>query len=125
MQVAPHSCSGPEGRYIAQCDKAGAGRNSAAASADGMCPAAKCIIDSRAPFRHTQTFMSEGGRLVGIGNRLEQGGRIFDFNGTSDRAYLADMSDALAGGMVLTFQLWGGPWLMMSWCMTRDRTQPP
>ena len=80
-----------------------------------MCPDAACIIDSRHPFRHVQTFVRAGDRLVAIENRLEQGGRTFAFNGTSDLAYLSDMSDALDRGMVLTFQVWGGPWLMMSW----------
>lgn len=115
MQVAPHVCSDPPGRHVAQCDPGGAASNSFLADQEGLCPNDGCIIDTRRPFRHHQTFVADGATLVAIENRLEQGGREFAFNGTSDRAYLARMSGALRHGMVLVVQLWGGPRLLMSW----------
>ena len=117
MQVTPHKCSAPPGKYIKSCDKAGARRNSWFADRKGLCPASDCTIDSRHPFRLTQSFVTDasGDVLVRIENRLEQQGRSFAFNGTSDVAYLGEMSAALRRGMVLTFQMWGGSWLLMSW----------
>lgn len=117
MQVAPHQCVAPPGRYIAQCDRAGAARNSYVIDPKALCPGADCLIDSRKAFRHVQTFVAEGDppTLASIENRLEQGGRVFTFNATSDRAYLSRMSEALRTGLVLTFQVWGGPRHMMSW----------
>ena len=53
--------------------------------------------------------------LVAIENRMEQDARVFAFRGSTDPAYLASMSAVLKRGMVLTFQLWGGPREMMSW----------
>ena len=115
MQVTPHSCSDPAGGPISSCDKSGSRRNSWFVDRKGLCPADDCLIDSRAPFSHTQSFVAVGNTLVRIENRLEQRGRAFAFNATSNSAYLAKMSEALRQGMVLTFQLWGGSWLLMSW----------
>jgi len=105
----------PPGRYIPDCDRDGAGVNTANIDPHGLCPRDGCLIDSRKPFRHVQTFHADGEDLVGIENRLEQGGSSFAFSGTFDRAYLASMSVALRQGMVLTFQLWGGPSETMWW----------
>jgi hypothetical protein len=116
MQVAPHECSAPSGQYIGGCDKAGASRNTWMINKKGLCPQEDCIIDSRRPFRHIQTFVEgENATLAALENRLEQGGRAFSFRGSTDTAYLARMSAVLERGMVLTFQLWGGPREMMSW----------
>lgn len=115
MQVAPHICSAPPGHHISSCDKAGARRNSWFVNRKGLCPYDDCIIDSRAPFRHVQNFHSNASRLLRIENRLEQHGRSFVFDATSDEKYLAKMSNALSKGMTLTFQLWGDSWLLMSW----------
>jgi len=120
MQVAAHSCSELPGRYIAECDRGGAGINSWRVNSRGLCPREECIIDSRLPFRHAQTFVADadGTRLIAIDNQLEQGGRTFTFSSgrsEQDRAYLNRMSAVLREGMVLTFQLWGGPWELMWW----------
>ena len=79
-------------------------------------------MDSRKPFRHTQFFVPDesGDKLVRIENTFEQDGKLFAFNNTHSD-YLMKMSAVLADGMVLTFQLWGQSWLLMSWLdfMTR------
>ena len=124
MQVTAHTCSGPAGEHITSCDKGGARRNSWFVNRKGLCPKDDCIIDSRRPFRHVQNFVAANGTLIRIENRLEQGGRVLAFNGTSDSAYLAKMSRVLTDGMVLTFQLWGASWLLMSWCDQRDHPNP-
>ena len=123
MQVAPHSCSAPAGEHIATCDRAGAAVNTRNVRPNGLCPSDECVIDSRRPFRHVQSFVADGAarRLVAIVNVLEQGGRTFAFNGTSDAAYLEAMSGPLDRGLVLTFQLWGGPWKLMSWLDEKTR----
>ena len=72
MQVAPHVCSDPPGRHVAQCDPGGAASNSFLADQEGLCPNDGCIIDTRRPFRHHQTFVADGATLVAIENRLEQ-----------------------------------------------------
>jgi len=117
MAVTPHTCSSPPGMAISSCDRAGAGRNSWLANRHGICPEDRCIIDTRKPFRHEQSFVTDvtGKVLLRITNTMRQGSRVFVFNGTKDQEYLGKMSTALEHGMVLTFQLWGGSWLLMSW----------
>merc|ERR1719305_1836633 len=115
MKVTPHTCSSAAGGYIDKCDRAGAGRNSVMVDRKGLCPHDDCHIDSSRPFRHVQSFVAENGTLVCIENTLEQGQRRWAFNSTSDRDYLRKMTRVLQDGMVLTFQLWGGGWLLMSW----------
>lgn len=115
MQVAPHTCNNNADQHITFCDKGGATRNTWLVNPKGLCPSDDCIIDSRKPFRHVQNFVSDGSMLVRIENRLHQGQRVFPFNGTSDSNYLAAMSNVLQRGMTLTFQIWGGPELLMSW----------
>ena len=116
MQVTAHSCGTAPGKYTDACDTAGARRNSWFADPLGLCAEDNCVIDSRKPFRHVQSFITDNNdSLIRIENRLLQGTQVFAFNGTSDQAYLARMSEALREGMVLTFQLWGSSWLLMSW----------
>jgi hypothetical protein len=113
LQVTAHKCNAPAGQYISHCDGAGAGVNAGRVDAKSLCPDSSCTIDTRKPFRVAQDFVAkslQGATVVAIQNTLTQEGRTFSF-GTSarDEAYLQDMSAALEKGMVMTFQLWGGP----------------
>ena len=76
-----------------------------------------CIINTNYPFTHSQSFVTgEDGTLATIVNRLEQEGRVFNFSTSSkDMAYNKQMTGAFKYGFVLTFQLWGGSWIEMSW----------
>ena len=117
MQVTAHECSQPAGAFISHCDGPGARRNSYFVNRTSLCTKDTCSIDTRRPFRHEQSFVTDGAgtTLLRIENRLEQDGRVFAFNGTDNVAYLARMSAVMQSGMVLTFQLWGGNWFLMSW----------
>ncbi|KAL1495881.1 hypothetical protein AB1Y20_014525 [Prymnesium parvum] len=115
MQVAPHACASPPGRYIAACDRGGAALNTRSLSARGLCAAKSCTIDTRHPFTHVQSFVQRESTLVRIENELRQGEKVFAFNSSASQEYLAQMSEALRDGMTLTFQVWGGPWSLMSW----------
>eukprot|EP01043_Picozoa_sp_COSAG02_P053706 COSAG02_NODE_5970_length_3901_cov_12.420831_3_plen_353_part_00 len=117
MKVTPHSCSDAAGGYIRSCDGAGPFPPTGFSPRDALCPAVTCTIDTRRPFTHTQTFVVDttGDVLLEIQNTVEQDGSKFTFNATGTRSYLAKMSAALNQGMVLTFQLWGKSWVLMSW----------
>ena len=116
MKVTPHTCSQPAGGPINSCDKSGTVIHSSSPSV-GLCPSTSCAIDSRRPFIHEQRFLtdSSGKSLVEIENILIQNNRSYAFNATQNLEYLSKMSPVLGQGMVLTFQLWGESWLLMSW----------
>ena len=83
VQVTAHSCSTPPGEYIDACDTAGARRNSWSSDPLGLCAADNCVIDSRKPFRHVQSFITDNNdTLIRVENRLLQGTHVFAFNGT-------------------------------------------
>ena len=117
MKVTPHTCSQPAGSYISKCDGAGPFPPAGYSPRNALCPASSCAIDTRRSFTHAQRFTtdSSGNVLVEIQNRVEQDGRSITFNATGSAEYLAKMSAVLKQGMVLTFQLWGQSWLLMSW----------
>jgi hypothetical protein len=122
MQVTAHHCDGAAGEHNPSCDRAGRMRNTELLSLERkltnpLCPRSECVVDTRMPFRVTQTFVTDtNGTLVTIENSVSQRGASFTFaTGHGDGGYLASMTAAMRQGMVLAFQLWGGPWSTMFW----------
>ena len=113
MKVTPHTCNAPPGGYIGSCDRSGPFLKGFSPK-DSLCPSSSCTVDTRRPFTHTQKFRSNGTHLVAVENIVSQGILSFSFGIDAGEEYLAKMTDAMKK-MVLTFQLWGDSWLLMSW----------
>ena len=111
VQVTAHSCSTPPGEYIDACDTAGARRNSWSSDPLGLCAADNCVIDSRKPFRHVQSFITDNNdTLIRVENRLLQGTHVFAFNGT-----YGTYERSIEGGDGAHIPAMGSSWLLMSW----------
>lgn len=116
MTTTPHKCDSPAGKYIASCDKGGCSTNAFRVDSNGMCPDARCKIDTRRPFRIHQTFQtdSSSNRLIRIANKLVQGSKSFEWDACNDFDYLGKMTDAMKE-LKMVFQLWGDSHGGMSW----------
>lgn len=117
MATTPHTCEAPPGGYIASCDRAGCGTNAHRKDPAGMCPDARCRIDTRRLFRVVQRYGADegAGALVRITNRLVQGNSTFEWDACERPGYLAQMTHAFQGKMTMVFQLWGDSHARMSW----------
>lgn len=117
MTTTPHKCSSAAGGYIASCDKGGCGTNAYKVDPTGMCPDSKCKIDTRQPFRISQSYGvdADSKKLNKISNRFVQGNSTFEWTACNDADYLQQMTGALQGSMKMVFQLWGTTNSGMSW----------
>ncbi len=113
MKVTPHTCNAQPGGYIGSCDRSGPFLKGYSPR-ESLCPSTSCTVDTRMPFTHTQTFRSNGTALIAVENVVSQGNRSFSFETDAGVAYLAKTTIALKK-VVLTMQLWGDSWLLMSW----------
>jgi hypothetical protein len=115
MGTTPHTCNAPSGGYISSCDKHGCQTNTYNVDPNGMCPDARCKIDTRRPFRiHQRYEVDSGSVLTSIANRLVQGNNTFEWTACNKAGYLAQMTNALKE-MTMVFQLWGTDHQRMSW----------
>lgn len=117
MATTPHRCSAPAGAYIPACDGVGCSTNAFSIDAQGMCPDAKCTIDTRSPFRMFQKFEVDpiSGNLSRVTNRFVQGDSVWQWDVCHDKAwYVALMTSALSK-VTMVFQLWGDTFQKMFW----------
>jgi hypothetical protein len=111
MAATPHSCDPPDANgFVPKCDKGGCGLGTKSNSSL-FGPGAAFTIDTRRPFDVTTSYpVDSQGSLAAVTTLVNQGEASFTLNHTPGgcRSHWAPtMTEALAGGMVPTFSLWG------------------
>jgi hypothetical protein len=120
LQITPHRCDAPTGRYYPSCDRGGCAVNSYKVDpgAYGAGPSFK--VDTTRPFNVSTSFRpGPDGILASITTVLSQGAASFVLSHTDAACgaagYLEALSPALAAGMTPIFSLWGDAGSTMKW----------
>jgi hypothetical protein len=123
-QTTLHGCDGgPPGGNWSNCEQGGRAAKPAAA---GLFDTAGSVIRTAEPFRVSVAFQAAaaalGGAERGVNGTLgavevtySQGGRNFTLVPSTDAAYLANLTQAIADGLVAQMSLWGGAASAMNW----------
>jgi len=111
LQVTPHTCDSPQGKYFAHCDGAGCGQNTHRNDPNSYGLGSNFIINTQYPFRVSTSFRSTNGLLTSVTTVLSQNSRSFTMVHNSTKCgsnYLPNLTNALNNGMVVTASHWSG-----------------
>lgn len=118
LQVTPHRCDAPQGKYYPHCDGGGCGRNTYRTNPNAFGPGGNFQVNTQKPFRVNMSFQTSGGNLNRIVTIISQAGGG-SFTMTHDDScgggYLASMTNAFREGMVVVMSYWGTTGSGMSW----------
>eukprot|EP01121_Diplochlamys_sp_Union-15-3_P016329 TRINITY_DN5538_c0_g1_i1.p1 TRINITY_DN5538_c0_g1~~TRINITY_DN5538_c0_g1_i1.p1 ORF type:complete len:297 (-),score=37.42 TRINITY_DN5538_c0_g1_i1:23-913(-) len=118
LQITPHRCNAPNGKYYSYCDGGGCGQNIVRIDAQAYGYGSQYKINTQNPFQVSMSFQTSGGSLSRIVTTLSQGSnshQIVHDDGRCGSGYLGAMTDAFRNGMVMTFSYWGSSGSTMSW----------
>jgi len=118
MQVTPHKCDTPQGKFYPHCDGGGCGINTYKTNPNGYGYGTQYTINTQLPFVVSISFITSNNVLSEIHTVISQNGKTFDFSHNDARCgngYLASMTNAFKGGMLPTFSYWGSTAATMSW----------
>lgn len=141
LQVTPHACGAPTGKYYPTCDHGGCAVNTRQQTGNVYGPGSSFQIDTTQPFVVSTAFYADANtqQLTKIVTTLSQPQRrqpssqpVYITHTDSDCSrggYLEDMTTALAQGMVPTLSVWGDTAATMSWldippCSTSQNCDP-
>ena len=123
MQITPHQCDTPIGKYYPSCDRDGCGFNIYRHNASAYGPGNNYTINTLLPFVYSASFVKDpaSGNLTSIAVTLSQPARnsIFTYtitdNNCNKPGYLSALSYAFDVGMTPILSLWGDSASTMSW----------
>jgi len=118
LQITPHRCNSPQGKYYPYCDGGGCGQNVAHIDSQSYGPGSNYIINTENPFQVNMSFQTQGGNLDKIVTVLSQNSKTFQVvhdSGRCGNGYLGDMTEAFRQGMVVTMSYWGTAGDIMKW----------
>jgi len=118
LQVTPHKCDSPQGKYYPHCDGFGCGRNTYKMNPNSFGPGSNFSINTQKPFRVSVSFQTSGGNLNHITTVLSQDGSArftINHDDSCGGGYLSSMTDAFKQGMVVIMSYWGTSGSVMSW----------
>jgi len=117
LQITPHSCSAPQGRYYSQCDGGGCAINIVHQDPSSYGYGSNYEINTQYPFNVSTTFTTSGGQLSEITSVISQNSNYYKVvhDSSCGASYLPSMTDSFNQGMVVVFSYWGDAGSEMSW----------
>eukprot|EP00727_Mastigamoeba_balamuthi_P010503 m51a1_g6075 hypothetical protein (1598) ;mRNA; f:293404-300521 len=119
--VTLHKCDKPQGKYYADCDKGGCGKNFAEVKG-AYGPGEQYKINTNKPFIAGYEFRQANGQLTGVFARLTQGPNVIAEEITGCRPnYFQELTAPLKAGMAVALSHWGDgtmEWLDKDRCNT-------
>jgi len=115
LQVTPHKCNSPQGKYYPYCDGGGCGQNTKYTN-NAYGYGSNFQINTQRPFKVSMHFGTQGGSLAEITTVLSQDNKKVTLVHNSAKCganYLQSMTEAFKKGLVLTVSYWGDSG--MSW----------
>jgi len=109
LQITPHKCNNPIGKYYPYCDGDGCGRNTKNMG-NNYGYGSNFLVNTQHPFNISYNFQTSGGVLSRIVSTISQNGRQFAIvhDESCGSGYLASLTDAFSQGLVLTTSYWSG-----------------
>ena len=109
MQVTPHKCNSPKGKFYDRCDGAGCGVNLQKSNPGSYGWGNSHIIDTRYPFDVKFDFKTSSGRLSSIDSPFSQSGRTYRISHNQGNCgyYLEELTESFEKGLVIIFSYWG------------------
>jgi len=110
LQITPHKCNSPNGKYYPYCDGDGCGigtKNMGNNYGFGS----NYLINTQHPFNISYNFQTSGGVLSRIVSTISQNDRQFTIThdeSVCGSAYLPSLTNAFSQGLVLTTSYWSG-----------------
>jgi len=118
MQITPHRCTSPVGKFYSTCDRDGCGVNTKYLG-NNYGYGSQYLINTQNPFTVSYNFITSNGLLTKIVSTLAQDSRQFSITHDESNcgaAYLPALTNAFEQGLVLTTSYWSGPnGATMSW----------
>ena len=110
IQITPHKCAEPTGKYYNWCDGRGCGQNVQKSNPSLYGWGSDYLINTQKPFDVEMSLKAVNGQLSSIETVLKQEGRshtIIHSDSNCGAGYLSDITKPLNYGMVLIFSYWG------------------
>lgn len=110
MQVTPHRCNAPQGKFYSWCDGGGCAHNLGKVSPGSYGYGDGHTIDTRYPFDVKIDFRTSGGRLSSIDTVFTQNGKNHQISHTDTKcggSYIGDLTESFQKGQVVIFSYWG------------------
>jgi len=111
LQVTPHTCDAPVGKYFSKCDGVGCGRNTHKLNAVNYGFGSNYTINTQNPFRVSISFKSTNAVLTSMVTVISQGTASVTMTHDSSvcgGSYLPNLTDALNNGMTISASHWSG-----------------
>jgi len=111
LQVTPHICSAPQGKYYPHCDGGGCGQNTRSINPNAYGFGSNYMINTQNVFRVSINFRTSNNQLTQITTTLSQDAKSFTMIHDANRCgsgYLPQLTDALRNGMVVIMSHWSG-----------------
>jgi len=111
LQVTPHTCDAPQGKYYSKCDGGGCGRNTHKLDAASYGYGSNYTINTQNPFRVSITFKSSNNVFSSMTTVLTQGSKSFTMvhdAGVCGGSYLPNLTEAVNAGMTISISHWSG-----------------